>query len=145
MLETTVAPYGIQMQLTPTMHGAILQVTFPSNNLYNTMGKHICFTSAEYQNQGNNKITGRATQVHHDRMLITNFNLYIHIESAEAVRTIEGNDMHCFRYSHQATVVTVKMATSLISREQAQLNYNTEVGSKSYIEVYTSAKSIWHK
>ena len=36
-------------------------------------------------------------------------------------------DMTCFRYKQQATVVTVRMATSFINAEQAELNLNREL------------------
>lgn len=32
LLDATVAPYGIRMELTPTDHGAYLRVTFPSSS-----------------------------------------------------------------------------------------------------------------
>jgi putative alpha-1,2-mannosidase len=127
------------------MHAAVLKITFPTTGDYNDKDKSICFTSAQFSAVGNTKLTGRATQVHHDRMPIVNFALYIHIESSAATGVHQDNDMMCFQYNKNTDVVIVRMATSLISAAQAEQNYKSEVGGREYEQVYALAKKTWHE
>ena len=145
VIDTTVAPYGIRIELSPTMHGAILKVTFPSSQSTANQGRSVCFTSADFTSSGNNKLTGRASQVHHDRMPIVNFMMYIHIETSNAINIHRDHDMTCFQYSNNAEIVIVKMATSLISAQQAEHNFKTEVENKDYTNIYNDAKKTWHE
>lgn len=147
LYDATVAPYGMRIQLVPTMHGAILQVTFQPQNKH--MDKRVCFTSARFtQHSVHPKpfIAGYADQVHHDRMLITNFRLHILAESADAEGTEDQPDMTCFRFRSDANVVSVRMATSLISREQASVNLARELPeSKSFDDMVAVARGVWNR
>jgi putative alpha-1,2-mannosidase len=43
LFDATVAPHAMRIQLAPTMHGAILRVTFPPERF----GKYVCFAAAQ--------------------------------------------------------------------------------------------------
>ena len=49
------------------------------------------------------------------------------IQSAQASGVEHHDDMVCFMFRGDATAVTVRMATSLISAEQALVNLDREV------------------
>ncbi len=53
-------------------------------------------------------------QVHSERMVVTNFAMHMRAESKEAVDVTQNNDMRCFGFKAEATVVHIRMATSLI-------------------------------
>ena len=147
IFDATVAPNGIRMELAPTMHGAMLRVTFPKED----MQKRICFTSADFSIQKSQwgapaLIRGTAMQVHHDRMPISNFALYIHAESPEATNAVNGPDMVCFQFGNGATAVHVRMATSLLSHDQAMNNIVTEVPpTATFEDIKSAARATWNK
>ena len=150
LFDATVAPHNIRMELAPTMHGAYFRVTFPIDN---RSEKRICFASANWVGEGIvpgqspiHYIEGQATQVHHDRMLITNFAVHIRAESNEAESIERHQDMICFKYKRDTNIATVRMATSLISSSQAAVNLGREVpATTSFEAVRDNARSVWHK
>lgn len=146
VFDAVVAPFNIRIQLTPSEHGAILKVTFPPEGAHGD--KRICFAASRWSE--NNKLAGggyylmgEATQVNSDRMLVHNFALRLRAESPDAVGVDNAQDMMCFKYHRDATSVLVRMATSLISGEQATLNLKEVAGS--YDDVYQMAKGTWSK
>lgn len=162
LLDATVAPYGIRMQLTPTDHGAMLRVTFPPGAQYNNVEKHVCFAMANWDKHGaiaaaivsgsgsalgsGQYLTGRATQVGHERMMISNFNLHLRAESAEAVAVKAVDDMRCFAFKNDAHAVDVRISTSLISQEQALLNMKRELKpQKDFDALALESKMVWNK
>lgn len=146
LFDATVAPHGIRIELAPTMHAAILRVTFPSAHLAE---KRICFAQAEWMDQGNSPapyITARSLQVHHERMIISNFAMHIRAESSSATSIESMGDLMCFRYKDDASVVIVRMATSLISQQQASINLNREIPvSKGFGDIAEEGRTAWHK
>lgn len=85
-------------------------------------------------------------QVNSDRMLVSNFALHMRAESAEATKIVNHDDMRCFAYDQSATVVTVRIATSLISPAQALVNLRRELRpKKSFDAVALDAKMVWNK
>lgn len=79
-------------------------------------------------------------------MLVTNFALHIRVESAEATHLARHDDMKCFAYAHTATVVHVRIATSLISAGQALVNMRRELRpKKGFDAVALDAKMVWNK
>jgi putative alpha-1,2-mannosidase len=144
LFDATVAPYGMRIELAPTMHAAILRVSFLPDT--SGMEKRVCMTGAHWDNYGTQYINGRATQVHIDRMLITNFGLHIHTESQEATAVENHGDMICYRYKNDALTVNVRLATSLISHDQAEVNFKREVPPElSFDDIMKQAKSTWNK
>lgn len=151
LMDATVAPFGIRLELAPTMHGAILRVTFPIYG--NEMsGKSVCFAETNFESQGRSPesqkvfIAGRSNQVSIDRMMVSNLNLYFRAESDEATIAYDAIDMKCFKFDPNAQIVHVRIATSLISREQVMTNFKREVGfDKSFDDIASSAKTTWRK
>ena len=146
IFDTTVAPDGVRIELVPSMHGAMLRVTFPSRN----MEKRICLANAEWTGSGMSSgnafngpaasekeklqrpsgkpyITGKNHNVHIERMIVANFNMHIRAESDQASKVEPHGDVSCFVYSKLATEVTVMVATSMVSAGQAMLNLNREI------------------
>jgi predicted alpha-1,2-mannosidase len=151
--DASLAPNNMRVELTPSMHGAMLRVTFPEQK----DTKRICFTGqgAEWHQHGmsdstdykfkpgssNNDfdeiiskpaankpyIKGRANQVHIERLIVANFNMHVRIESDDAIDTEDHHDIQCFSYDSKATVVTVYIATSMLSEFQAMVNLNREL------------------
>jgi predicted alpha-1,2-mannosidase len=134
------------MELAPTDHAAILRVTFPKRGNGN---KRVCFAQAEWLRHGSTPvpwITGKSTEVHQDRMLISNFAMHIRVISEDAA-TAEGvGDVTCFKFKSDAHIVSVRIASSLISGDQAEVNLNREVGiERSFDEIAAEAKDVWNK
>lgn len=172
LFDTIVAPFNIRIELTPTIHGSISRYTFPTidSEIYREYGdKRICFVEANWGNTGStfehNKniyyITGKANQINKDRMLVSNFNLYIHItsETDEYLTTeIENHgEMFCFKYTTNTNKkvndmnidgrnVIIRITTSLISESQALVSMKYELPlTMSFDEIALTAKSIWNK
>lgn len=79
-------------------------------------------------------------------MVVANFALHLHAESAEATRVVSDQGMRCFAYPPTATVVHVRMATSLISAAQALVNLRRELRpKKGFDAVALDAKMVWNK
>ena len=153
LFDALFAPNGIRFELSPTMHGAIARITFPNNEHINTE-KRLCFREADWSiaNENNLKkyvkvILGKSTQVHIDRLLVSNFNMYIRIETdnSKGIRIESAQDMMCFRYERDTSTAVVRIATSLISAQQAQVNLNRELPVNStFDDVLKQAKHTWN-
>lgn len=147
VFDALIAPHGIRIELVPTDHGAVLKVTFPRK--VEGGGKKICLAESDWTSSGMSPtpyITGKNNKAKQDRMIISNFNLYIQAESKSAVGVSSNHDIACFRYSSDATTVEVRVATSLISQAQASVNLNRELAStKSFDDLIVEARSVWHK
>ena len=147
IFDATLAPHGIRVELTPTDHGAILRVTFPNNA---NAQKKVCFYDSQMlgkdMNNGHGTITGKSSQVSQDRMIVANFGLHFRTESDDVQDIQQEQDISCFRYSQDATVVIVRIGTSLISSDQAKVNLDRELSiSKGFNDVALESKSIWNK
>lgn len=150
LFDATVAPWGIRMELAPSMHGSMFRVTFPNEIV--GLGKRVCFAEASWGATGHLSggqpgmfITGRATQINSERFVIVNFGMHIRAESAEAQEVENHGELVCFRYMPSATVVTVRIATSLISPEQAQVSLAREIPpTASFEEIKATAKGVWN-
>jgi putative alpha-1,2-mannosidase len=149
LFDATFAPVNLRIELTPTDHGAIVRITFPATTEWGN--KHVCFASVGWRdrgsaNGGGNFIYGVTTAVHTDRLLVSNFNLHMRAESPESVEAYPVADMMCFKYKKDATVVHIRMATSLISLSQVQTNFNRELPkSKSFDQILLETKMVWNK
>ncbi len=147
--DATLAPDNIRLEVTPSMHGAMARITFPARGT----SKRMCFTgigatwgakgmsdtnaySPSAANDWERKIStgsgkpfikGHANQVHIERLIVANFNMHVRLESDDATAVEDHQDLSCFRFENSATVVTVYLATSLISETQALINLNREL------------------
>jgi putative alpha-1,2-mannosidase len=147
LLDTLLAPHNIRVQLTPTDHGAYVQVTFPKTSEQ----KYFCMANLQWGDQGNsanggNFITGRSTQVHSERMIVNKFALNMRAESAESIEIKGSDDLKCFKYDPHAEKVSIRISTSLISAKQAVTSLERELShKKSFDEVLHDAKSTWNR
>jgi len=170
LFDAIVAPFGIRIELAPTMHGAIARFTFPpaQSNIYNEAGdRRLCFTEAswgasdEIQQDGKklHYLNGRATQINKDRMPVTGFGMHVHITSetdSHLTTTVEDHgELRCFKYSaaygaslgpSDGRVVTIRIATSLISIDQAAVSMRRELPTASgFDDIALVAKRTWNK
>jgi putative alpha-1,2-mannosidase len=147
VFDATVATTNMRIELTPSMHGAMLRVTFPSTTVFGD--KRICFASASFSSHGMSPtpyFEGESTQINTDRSVVLNFALHLRAESISAQSIESHNDVMCFKYRTDATIVIVRIGTSLISKEQAKLNLDREIGdSKGYDDVYKEVKGVWNQ
>ena len=152
LFDATFSPHGIRTELTPTMHGAMLRVTFPTNaQVGREVDRKVCFAELQELEHGVADkipfITGKSLQVKIDRMLVVNFALYMRAESESALAEMDHEgDMMCFRYRGDAPSVTVRIATSLISVEQAQVSLRRELElSRGFDDLAAEAKREWNQ
>ena len=148
LFDATLAPVNLRMELTPTNHGAVLRVTFPATTEWGD--KHVCFAGLQFRDHGTNKgsqyLYGVTSVVHSDRMLVNNFNFHVRAESKEATSVTARDDLKCFQFRRDATVVHVRMATSLISQSQVLTNMERELPpSKSFDDVLVESKGVWNR
>jgi putative alpha-1,2-mannosidase len=160
LFDTIIAPHNIHIELAPTEHAAIIRITFPETNEYGR--KHLCFADLSYDNDQQGDLTSTSTlfgmnqngkyfeayteNVHSERMIVNHFKFRIRVESMEAMEIVEIHDLKCFRYKTSATTVTIRIATSLISREQALINFQREVPyEKSFEDILYEAKLVWNR
>jgi len=92
-------------------------------------------------------LTGKALQVKQDRMIVSNFARHIRAESESAMAEVEINgDLACFRYKADTAVVTVRIATSLISHEQAEVSLRRELPlSRGFDDLAAEARAEWNQ
>jgi putative alpha-1,2-mannosidase len=136
------------------MHGAMLRVTFPSLSAIQAAPdaeKRVCFSDARWISHctvkdGISYISAETSHAKHDKIPLPNFTLFIQAESEDVEEIDEYEDLLCFRYKRTAKVVTVRIATSLISSEQAKVNLHRELPlSKSFDDLLIEAKSEWNR
>lgn len=146
LFDAVFAPNNIRMELTPTDHAAVVRITFPERKTT----KHFCLAEAEWLDHGKvggsvSFLNGKTTRVKQDRMLISNFNMFIRTEAPDAEDVDMLGDMACFRFKTDATAVTIRIVTSLISFEQASVNLEKEAPlKKGFDEIAIETKSIWN-
>jgi predicted alpha-1,2-mannosidase len=150
LFDAIVAPYNIRIELTPTDHAAYLRVTFPASG--DLGSKRICFSDLQWDNNGNSLSGGgysfdaHSNNVHSERFIVNNFAFRVRAESKEATQVERVQDMLCFKYQREATVVTVRLGTSLITAKQAELNLNREIPKdKSFEYILQESKDVWHQ
>jgi len=133
LFDATTGPDGMRIELSPTMHGAALRVTFPEFNPGRN-DKRICFRLddggwGEFAKRGNGAgfLTGSTTRVNgHPR----EFRMHICATSDEPIDRTEsvGRSTACFTYTKTHVFATVRVATSFISQEQCAFNLESELG-----------------
>lgn len=157
VFDATVAPHAVRMRLSPTNHGAVLKVNYPGYLIERHV--HVCFAEANMHEDSfvsnGRSISGFTNKVSVDRMPVSNFNMHFVAASKESNQVVSMPDITCFQYELQKLPkneagdheVSVHIATSLISKDQAVVNYHREVdfNKVSFEQVYESAKGIWNE
>jgi predicted alpha-1,2-mannosidase len=139
--QVNLKTYGVNVEITPTMHSSVWRFTFPAGT-----DNHILFDTPNDKlgsltvNQAAGTVSGYIDDVK---------RLYIY---AYVNRTISEFDLPTgqgvcawLRFSATRTdSVTMKMGTSFISVEQAKANLEQEVGAKTFDEIKTEAADTWN-
>lgn len=154
------ADAGVTAELTPTQRAALLRLTWPqSDSAYVVVD---AYDKGSYIKviPGQNKIIGYSTK--NSGGVPSNFkNYFVMVFSkpftaAHTWRgkhlvkdTLEINDQHAgaiigFKTGNKEQV-QVRMASSFISFEQAELNLQNELGNKSFDALKNDAKAEWNK
>lgn len=154
------ADAGVTAELTPTQRAAMLRLTWPqTDSAYVVVD---AYDKGSYIKviPGQNKIIGYSTK--NSGGVASNFkNYFVMVFSkpftaAHTWRgkhlvndTLEINDQHAgaiigFKTS-KGEQVQVRMASSFISFEQAELNLQNELGNKSFDALKNDAKAEWNK
>jgi putative alpha-1,2-mannosidase len=151
IMDITLAPKNIRFELTPTDHAAIVRVTFPQQSAQ-LGAKYVCFANLQWSDYGKDNsiggsyISGKTSNVNSDRMLVSNFALYMKGTSLEANEVISHEDLLCFHYPAHVTTAIIRIGTSLISAAQVNTNLQRELpAEKSFDEICLETKSVWNK
>jgi len=154
VLDATLGPDNMRVQLTPSIHGAILKVSFPEFNPQRN-DKRICFKLPPNKK----KESGRFERADESGMLLEltatfaeqvpkNFGLKLRAEVDPAARRYfqrisKSPNLQCFDFSAEAGDVTVRIGTSLISSHIAQLNLEREVGGLTFEGLEDDSRMSW--
>ena len=142
LFDATLAPWGIRLELAPTMHGAIVRASFPSSS----QPRYMCFAEAEWTSRDSSRIVGISRKVSIDRLPVVSFGLHILITSDQPTMKATDGAKNCFQYDSSVEEVTIRISTSLIGRDFAQVAMNRELPqSKSFDDIAKEAKAEWNK
>ena len=165
----TVKPYhysvyladaDVTTEITPTERGAMFRFTFPKND--SSFIVVDAFDKGSYIKiiPSQNKIIGYTTR--NSGGVPSNFKNYFVIECDKAFNYFSVVDSSKILVAQNEIIskhamgaigfatkkgeqVHVKIASSFISFEQAELNLKNELGSQTFDEVRAKAKQVWHK
>jgi len=156
------ADHNVTAELTPSERGCIMQFTFPETNQANVVidafdqGSYVKIIPSE------NKIVGYTSQRSGGKILLPeNFRNYFVITFDKPFSDFSSWQDTCFvgnkaEVSGKRTGVVVtfstgtnekvvaRVASSFISKEQAELNLSREIGKKSFEELKDAGKQAWN-
>ena len=131
---------GTKAELTTTEHGAALRVTYDQS-----------LTTRGIILKGiNDTITGKVSGLSINQsgksfaaVVDATVNhgvekMYVYGTFDQAISSYDSTTAY-----FSADSVTMKVATSFISAEQAKKNYDRELGNKTFMEIYTEAENVW--
>lgn len=124
-----------QMELTPTQHGAVVRFTY--NNAAN---KSVIFDCVHAD--GGLEYSGKTFKAYSDHTSNGSKRLYIYGEFSENPVNAKNNGKNGIA-TFNSNTVTMKLATSYISYEQAKKNMELEIGSSSFDTIYNQAQTAW--
>jgi predicted alpha-1,2-mannosidase len=134
--------YGVNVELTPTMHCSVWRFAFPSGS-----ANHILFDTPN-DKSGSMSVNAAAGTV--SGYVDDTKRLYVYAVVDRPIQASEtpGGQGACawIRFNFGRTdTVTMRMGTSFISVDQAKANLAQEVGDKSFDAVKAEAADIWNK
>jgi predicted alpha-1,2-mannosidase len=154
------ADYDIVTEIAPTERSAIFQFTFPKSDSSFILVD--AFDRGSYIKiiPGENKIIGYTTR--NRGGVPTNFRNYFIIESDKSFKLtytasdsiVKSNNLEVTSAHAQAAigfstkkgeVVHLRVASSFISYEQAELNLHREIGKQTLPQIKSKAKQAWHQ
>lgn len=127
-----------QMELTPTSHGAVVRFTYGNN----ASNKSVIFDCSRAG--GSVTYSGNTFTAYSDHKDNGSKRMYIYGEFSETPWGTKVSDRKSIA-SFNSNRVTMKIATSYISHDQAKKNLQLEIGSDSFDTVYNKAQSAWDK
>lgn len=127
-----------QMELTPTSHGAVVKFTY--NN--NAANKSIIFDCANAG--GSVSYDGNTFKAYSEHTGNGSKDMYVYGEFSETPWGSKVSGRKSIA-SFNSNTVTMKIATSYISYDQAKKNLQLEIGGDSFETVYNKAQSEWDK
>ena len=133
VLDFRTAPDGMRVELSPTMHGASLRVTFPATA---RLEKRICVKLGGGGNDGYEQSNGGvdARTNRHSGAVGSNFAHHLRVESkTQAQFEGRGRDCFCFSYDRGATEVEVHLATSFIGKVRSGVRLARVEGAREHI------------
>lgn len=79
--------------------------------------------------------------------MVTGFGMFIRIESdTKPNRVSQQGDMRCFHYGSQATVVRIRLVTSMISSDQATTSMKKQVPrTQTHADIEATAREKWNR
>lgn len=125
-----------QMELTPTSHGAVVRFTYGSD----VANKSVIFDCANAD--GSVTYSGNTFTAYSDHTSNGSKRMYIYGEFSETPWGTQVSSRKAIA-SFNSNTVTMKIATSYISYDQAKKNLELEIGSDSFDTVYNKAQSTW--
>lgn len=125
-----------QMELTPTSHGAVVRFTYQNG----AANKSVIFDSANAG--GGVTYSGNTFTAYTDHTSNGSKRMYVYGEFSETPWGTKVSDRKSIA-SFNSNTVTMKVATSYISYDQAKKNLELEIGSDSFDTIYNRAQSTW--
>ncbi len=156
------ADYDVKAELTPTGRGAMMQFTFPEGNQSNVIIDAFQKASCVKVIPGKNMVVGYSTESYgYDEGKPENFKNYFVVkfdkhftsykvwcdgkflngeDEAEGVRT----GVVLTFSTKKGEKVVARMASSFINSRQAEVNLNSEIGSKTFAELKEEGRKEWN-
>lgn len=132
---------GSRMELSPTDHAATVKFTFDDT----AANRNVIFDSVRASgnltyNADNQSFTARTDQNSNGMQ-----SMYIYGEFSQPFTnpTLVGGKTGMVSFAAGTKTVTLKVATSFISADQAKKNLQQEIGAKSFDDVYQQAQKTW--
>lgn len=162
LLDLQAGPHGVSIQLTPTMHGAFMRVTFPTS--VPLEARRVCAVvptgggpeedraklagvkTAECQlGHGGFDLQSRRFTYGIPKEEIRNFSLYARVEASNTKATAFGSDGRtcCLDLLEGETQINLRIGTSLISATQARLALKLELGTLPFDKVVEESRITW--
>ncbi|GAA2521525.1 GH92 family glycosyl hydrolase [Rarobacter incanus] len=131
---------GIKAKTTATSHAVIFNFTFPAGAASRTVFLDKVWDNASFTIGDNNTFTGwmDGSTAGATRMFV-----YGQFSSAVTKSGTAANRSSAKYFQFNSDTVELRLATSMISVDQAKKNFNLEIAGKSYQDVQTAAQSKW--
>ena len=134
---------GSRIEVSPTDHAAAVRYTFDNtasnrNVIFDCerAGGSLVYNS---DNKSFNAVSNESSNG------MQNMYIYGEFDTEFTNPTITNTKQGMVSFPSGTTSVTMKIATSFISADQAKANLTSEIGTKSFDDVYTAAQQTWDK
>jgi len=134
----------IDFELSPTNHAAIMRVKFSKNSTNRRVAIKVPEGALGVEGPDGG-IIGYTTDSHGGTP--SNYKMFIVVRAQGAVASTEVSNSNTgiMTFEHDQLEVTITVATSFISQEQAAENLRQEIGSQSFDEILSAARAAWNR